>query len=657
MGARLFKRLFFIVCVIAGFEASDVEAAKIPLTIIHTNDVHSHYKPSKGPFGLGGVARIATIVKNIRKEAPASLLFDGGDWSEGSIYYNLDGGRTALEILNAMGYDATVLGNHDWLNGPDHLVDLFKQNPPKYYVLGANLNLSKFKRATELPEKFASYHVFEAGGVRVGVIGVETFERIYDKYLKPITIEFPYPIVRKAAARLKHEFGADIVVVISHNNWPINKYIAGLANVDIVIHAHDHQKHAKPLVVERRGKRAVAVEAGQWGQYVGRLDIMVDTDEKNFEVKNYKLVQVDSTIVEDPKIAAMVSGYDKEIVKKYGDIFGDHVADNEIDLWQHENNEGLWGNLLTDAYREFTHADVAFEQVSFTVGGLHRGQLSTADIYNALTAVYDVKTDKAWTLSTTRMKGSTIFKLMNKLLAVQSFLPDGVVNVSGMHAIWDPTVIKKVSIFDDANKWPLKSLDIGGKPIEMDRSYVVALPHGLVETLSFLEHALDYKIDRTEQHDTGVEDWRVLAQYVRRHSPIRTETVPRGGRISVVHADLALYADEISSIRGGAHFSAKVKIRNMGSSTSGSRKLSVTYEKTPEDSTDDPNPSAQAMVYDVAPIVAGGWREISVDLELPGAFAKIPVPIYFALDPAGDDPITANDDAWYFSLPSHTEIR
>lgn len=610
------------------------QAAEIPLTIIHTNDIHSHFKPDKGPFGLGGIGRIATTVRRIRASVANSLLLDGGDWSEGQIYYNLDAGRTAIEMMNTLGYDAAVIGNHDWLNGPDQLLKLFNQVRPQFPILGSNLDFSKYERGAELSQRIVPYKILNVGALKVAVIGVVTYELIYDRWFAPIEIRDPFGMTRKLAQKLKKE--ADLVVLISHNGLSTNKLLASLPGVDVVIHAHDHAKLPRPLVVERGGKSAILVEAEKWGAFVGRLDLVVDTQTKKYTVANYDLIQMDDSIPEDPSVMSLVANYDRELEQKYGDIFHDHLADSTIDV-RREGPENLFTNLLTDAYREYTGADVSFEQTSLTSGELQKGPIHTVDLYNALTAIWNPMTGKAWTLKTARITGETLSWIMNLILGASSVTPAGMVGVSGIHAIYDPAVLKDTHI---------RQIEIGGKPIEMKRQYLVAMPEGINQAIDFMEERLGNKIERLDFRDTGVEDWKVLRQYVARHSPIDSNTIGRGGRITVLQSDLGLYHDEISTSRRGGQVFAKVTVRNFGSARSVERTISVGFDKTPESAVNFPNPSDARVSFAIPPIAPGDKAVVSVALTLPLEYSKKRMPIYFWLNADRSDPNKFNDGTW-----------
>ena len=634
----------FAVGVVLGavFFSGVSQAAQIPLTILHTNDVHSHYQTDKGPFGLGGIGRLATEIRRQRATVQNSLLLDGGDWSEGNIYYNLDAGRTSIEVMNALGYDATVLGNHDWLSGPDQMLKLFTQSKPAFPILAANLDFTKYGRAADIAKFITPYQILTVGGIKVAVLGITNYELIYDKYFAPVEIKDPFGLTRKLAAKLKAQ--ADIVVVISHNGMSTNKLLAGLPNVDIVIHAHDHEKLQRPVVVEHNGKTSIMVEAQHWGFYLGRLDIVVDTETKKYTVKDYKLIQMDDTIPDDPAMASLVNNYDRQLQQKYGDIFHDHLADTEIDI-RRDGSENLYGNLLTDAYREFAGADVAFEQAALTSNELYKGQLATVDFFNALTAIWSPYSEKAWTLKTVRMTGETLKWVLDFVLSVSSYIPGGLLSVSGVHAVYDPIVLKDTRIKDE-DKHPLKSLEIGGQPVDLKKSYLVALPEGINQAIDFLEKFWGNKVPRTDYRDTGMEDWRIAANYVAKHSPITAASISRGNRLTVLQSDLALYHDDIATSRKGAAVRADVTVRNLGSTDSVTRKLTFTYDKTPAYIVDDPNPAAVDNSFVVPAIPAGGRYVVHASVSLPAEMATMRVPLYFTLNTDVSDPNKSNDGTW-----------
>src|SRR6187549_1628848 len=142
----------------------------VKLTILHTNDVHSHIDPFEDNHpkypGMGGVARRSAIIKKIRTEERNVLLFDAGDIFQGTPYYNMYGGELELKLMSEMGYDAATIGNHDFDNGVGALAaKLVYANFP---LLNCNYDFN----GTPMYGKSYPYKIFNKSGIRVGVFGV-----------------------------------------------------------------------------------------------------------------------------------------------------------------------------------------------------------------------------------------------------------------------------------------------------------------------------------------------------------------------------------------------------------------------------------------------------------------------------------------------------
>ena len=142
----------------------------VPLTILHTNDVHSRIEPfpmDGGPFqGKGGAARRAELIAAIRREAKNVLLLDAGDIFQGTPYFNFFGGELEMKLMSAMGYDAATMGNHDFDNGIDGFV---KQLPHANFPI---LNCNYIVKDSALHTHIQPHIVIKKQGVKIGVIGV-----------------------------------------------------------------------------------------------------------------------------------------------------------------------------------------------------------------------------------------------------------------------------------------------------------------------------------------------------------------------------------------------------------------------------------------------------------------------------------------------------
>ncbi len=276
------------------------EATKI--TILHTNDVHSHIDPfpdndPKYP-GLGGAARRAALVKKIRSEEKNVLLLDAGDIYQGTYYFNKYGGELELKIMSQMGYDASTVGNHDFDNGLDGIVS--KLQFANFPFLCANYDFSD----TVMNGKTSAYKIFEKEGVKIGVFGLGIeLEGLVDKKNYGAT-KYLDPMVKAAetALHLKKEKKCDVIICLSHLGFKYaEKKISDVEfakqsrYIDLIIGGHTHTFLDKPLVSTNRDGAAVCVAQVGWaGIKLGRIDIYLDkhTGKKKMEGSAHTLTNI-----------------------------------------------------------------------------------------------------------------------------------------------------------------------------------------------------------------------------------------------------------------------------------------------------------------------------------------------------------------------------
>jgi len=262
--------------------ASSISVSAQKLTVLHTNDTHSHIDPQRGGADDGrlGVIERAAFVDSVRRADGARnvLLLDAGDFDQGSSYFTILGGDLEIEILNALAYDAVALGNHEFDNGVDELARRLKNY--KGDVLCANYDFS----GSALEKCVKPYAIYKRGGYKVGVIGLlcdvrsvvaaETAAKL--KYISPSEV------VNKWAPYLRNEKGCDLVIIISHLGYDgrpgSDGHDCGLASmirdVDVIIGGHSHTDLPEPTMVnDLDGKPVMVVTDYRWGLYMGQLDI------------------------------------------------------------------------------------------------------------------------------------------------------------------------------------------------------------------------------------------------------------------------------------------------------------------------------------------------------------------------------------------------
>lgn len=560
-------------------------ASSRTLTILHTNDIHSHYRAEPQPPYLGGIARMKTLINQLRSQNSNSLLLDGGDWTEGQIYYNLGAGIASYQMMEHLGYDAVVLGNHDFLNGPEATLNAILKSGLKAPVIATNLDATDFSKAAELKEHVPSFYIKEVGGLKIGFLGLTTYEFIYDSFIKPVRILSSFEAAQTMAKKLKQDLKVDIVIAISHNNLTMNRKILEIApEIDVMIGAHDHKKTVQPIFVSRKGReKGILVETGSWGRYLGDLRITItDTGAVRFE--SYELHPVHNQIEEDRDTLALIEQFEKTLEKNYGDIFHDHVADSEIPL-EKDGPESPLGGLITDAFRLKAGTAVALDHGPFIHGSLKAGSLSTADIRNILPSVYSPETGKSWTLKTLSMKGSTLQWLFTLLLSPQKMVDGKLPSFSGMEIVYEPAFktrepfqkwINSPQDWIESDPTPIiRSMTIGGSAVEGEKEYSVAYSGGIHHTLSFISGLLPGIFKLEKEKETGIEAWQALRDHLESMSPLTGAKLGYGKRLRSLAADLTVLPWDIEAHPTGESIYAKITVRNLGNTPSTIQKSSL----------------------------------------------------------------------------------
>jgi 2',3'-cyclic-nucleotide 2'-phosphodiesterase (5'-nucleotidase family) len=562
-------------------------AEPVSITLLHTNDVHSHFRSDKSPLQLGGVARLRTAIQKVRSKFPDSLLVDGGDWSEGQIYYVEGAGTESLKIMDQLGYDVAVVGNHDWLNGPGNLIDSILNVNPHMTVVGANFTMNGFKRSTDFFKAVHSYALKEVHGVKIAFIGLANYDPIYGGYLSPVKTVDPAPVAAQLSTQLKQQGIADMVVAVSHNAIAVNsKVLEAAPDLDLVIGAHDHIKLLHPVVVPRPGRPdGWVVEAGKWGQYLGQVQLRVIPASAgvpaSVTLESYKLSQIDRSVPEDPAMSSRIDALEARIEAKMGPVFHDEVADCETEL-HGMGIESPIGDFVTDAYRRRMGADVAIDQSRFIYGELHRGPLSSADIFNAIPAIYNIGSGKAWTLHKWTMRGATVSILFRLLYTWKKISSMGGLNFSGLEVIYDPTAQKDSLGFGDIfpgisnpnGPEAVHSLTINGKPIETLENYQFVAGTGIVEAIKIINEKYFEPIPMRDLEDTGIEDWQIVRDYAHSMSPITSGSVIYGDRVRTWQSDLGITPDSFAwfpkrMLRDGTMVArVQLTVRNFGATPS-----------------------------------------------------------------------------------------
>ncbi|MEZ4856527.1 MAG: metallophosphatase [Gelidibacter sp.] len=271
---------------LSGFGLQSFSTASKKITILHTNDVHSHIDPFGPEDGKnanrGGVARRASLIESYRKENPHTLLFDAGDIFQGTPYFNYYGGEIEFKLMSMLKYDAATIGNHDFDNGID---GLYAQLPhAKFDFICSNYDFSN----TIMNTHTKPYKTYTVDGIKIGVFGVGVeLDGLVDKNLYKETVYLdPIEIAQDMTRILKEEQHCDLIICLSHIGYHYDSdkvcdltLAKATKNIDLIIGGHTHTFLPKPTIVKNsEGKNTLVNQVGCYGINLGKIDFYFDSD-------------------------------------------------------------------------------------------------------------------------------------------------------------------------------------------------------------------------------------------------------------------------------------------------------------------------------------------------------------------------------------------
>lgn len=251
----------------------------VTITLLHTNDIHSRVEPvdpnssDTRIAGKGGYVRIGTYVEQMRNQTPNMLLFDIGDFSQGTPYYNIFRGEAEVQLMNAIGYDAATIGNHEFDFGLDNMARLFRM--ANFPIVCSNYDVT----GTVLEGLVKPWLIMEKAGLKIGILGLGAPLEglVAGENYKGVTYKDPFVTANEVAAHLRKE-GCDVVICLSHLGLRNTIGDVALAqkshNIDIILGGHSHTLMESPEVYRNLDGRDVYIsQMGKNGIYVGRMDL------------------------------------------------------------------------------------------------------------------------------------------------------------------------------------------------------------------------------------------------------------------------------------------------------------------------------------------------------------------------------------------------
>ena len=354
------KKIYSII--LAGIIAAGVTTAMAEsLVILHTNDTHSQIDPDSK--GQGGVLQRKALIDSIRKTEKNVILVDAGDVVQGSLFFKFFRGEVEYPLMDMMGYDIRILGNHEFDNGIEDIAKYYRQ--AKGTPLSANYDFS----GTELDGIFSPYTIKKVKGKKIGFFGinVDPESLIDSKNTGGLKFKEIIPVANETAAYLKNEKKCDLVVAVTHigvakQNEKTTDYELAAAShdIDIIIGGHSHtviepgeEGPTPSIVMNADGEPVLVAQTGKYGKNLGYIKLDLDRL-GNARDYDYELIPVTDRFSPDKldrRIIEFLAPYRAEV-----DSINTRVIARSAGTYDNTDRAGALANLTADiAYDYATH--------------------------------------------------------------------------------------------------------------------------------------------------------------------------------------------------------------------------------------------------------------------------------------------------------------
>lgn len=457
---------------VAFVEAPKERALYKTITVVSTNDFHGAligrvHSWSHGDV-VGDAEWLAGYLNIVWEENPGGvLLLDGGDIMQGTLISNYFDGASTIEIYNEMGYDAAVIGNHEFDWGQEVLAD--REHQAHFPFLAANIF---YKETDERPDWATPYVIKPVKGIKVGIIGVanpETPTITNPIYVANLDFTDPAEAVNELVDDVEAK-GATMIIVVAHIGgfWPDFGEVGDLANaldtekVDLIVSGHTHARLDDVI------NDIPVIQAYSSGTAFARVDFTVD--KRTGEVFEYEMNPYPTTtyqtyygdpavyhgvVVEpDPEVEAIVDYYEEQIEEVKNEVIGETTAS----IWRDYRYESAMGDWVTDIMRGY---DPSINFALTNSGGLRAdidaGPITFGEIFEAIP--FDN------TLVKCTMTGTQVVEALEQGITGAH----GVVQVSGLQFTFDYDALVGSRIVGDV-------IDLStGLPIDPAATYIVAV--------------------------------------------------------------------------------------------------------------------------------------------------------------------------------------
>lgn len=504
----------FLMSVAALGLTAGVAAADYKLTILHTNDFHSRFEPiSKYDSGcregdnaegkcFGGSARLVSAISDARTRSNNSILVDGGDQFQGSLFYTYYKGKAAAEMMNKMGYDGMTVGNHEFDDGPEVLRGFM--DSVGFPVLMSNADVSAEPALADVLKKST---VIERGGEKIGLIGLtpeDTHELASPG--KNITFSDPVVAVQAEVDRLTAE-GVNKIIVLSHSGYGVDQRVAAeTKGVDVIVGGHSNtylsnvsDRAVGPYPTMVNG--VAIVQAYAYGKFLGELNVTFDEAGNLVEAKGEPLI-MDGTVAEDEATVARIAELAQPLDEIRNKVVAEAAAAVDGDRQTCRIQECQMGNLVADAMLDRVKdqgVQIAIANSGGIRASLEPGEVTMGEVLTILPFQN--------TLSTFEISGQDLVAALENGVSQVEEVKGRFPQVAGLTFTWDPTVAPNEGRVQEV----MVDMGDGFTPLDPAKTY-------LVVTNNYVRNGGDgYKVfsgDDKNAYDFGPDLADVLAEYL-----------------------------------------------------------------------------------------------------------------------------------------------
>jgi sulfur-oxidizing protein SoxB len=339
---------------------------------------YNDFSALAGTYGrVGGLDRVATVINAIRADRPDALLLDGGDTWHGSYTCYHTEGQDMVNVMNALNPDAMTF-HWEFTLGSERVQEIVENLP--FAALGQNIFDAEWDEPTDL---FPPYKMFERGGTKMAVIG-QAFP--YMPIANPgwMFPEYSFGIRDERMQEMVDEvrdMGAEVVVVLSHNGFDVDKKMASrVSGIDVILSGHTHDALPEPVLVNE----TIIVASGSNGKFVSRVDL--DVRDGRMMGFKHKLIPIFSDVITpDAQVAALIDEQRAPYINELTEVIGQ----SESLLYRRGNFNGSWDDLICQALIEERDADISMSPgVRWGPSILPGQDITREDIWNVTSMTY-----------------------------------------------------------------------------------------------------------------------------------------------------------------------------------------------------------------------------------------------------------------------------